>query len=54
MKLKKLKRGNTESSKKEKKTNCRQRKSYLIYRKFHISKIDMGNNRIISYLVERK
>ena len=37
-------RGNTESTKekKKKKTNCRQRKSYLIYRKFHISKIDMG------------
>lgn len=35
-------RGNIESSKKKKKTNCRQRKSYLIYRRFHINKIDMG------------
>lgn len=28
--------------KEKKKTNCRQRNCYLIYRRFHISKIDMG------------
>ena len=28
--------------KEKKKTNCRQRNCYLIYRRFHISEIDMG------------